>query len=442
MKEDFLHYLWKHKTYNAIGLQTTTGDSLRIISPGLAHQDAGPDFKQATVKINEITWVGDVEIHIRSSDWFRHGHEHDEKYRSVILHVVYQNDMTVLRDNQEPYPTLELKRYVPEELLACYQTLSLSKQTLPCALSLPQIPKIQLVTWLSSVGIERLQRREKAIFELLRSCREDWNETLFRWLAISFGFKTNASAFEQLSKSLPLKYLQKHTTSQLQTYALIFGQAGLLQESLPDDAYYTQLQQEYAYLKQKYQLTPVNPTCWNLLRLRPQNFPCLRLAQFSELFFSHPSIIQDIMNNNTHLDYLRTLFYCSPHPYWEMHFHFGKLSPQKHTVSIGKRTINLLFINAIIPIMHAYSHFWGDELLQVRAMNLYESIPFEENHITKRYREAGFPDYNALFSQAILELQQYYCTHRRCAECGVGCWILGKYKKNSTFATDLNTLDP
>jgi hypothetical protein len=204
MKEDFLHYLWKHKTYNAISLQTTTGDSLRIISSGLAHQDAGPDFKQATIKINEITWVGDVEIHVRSSDWFRHGHEHDEKYRSVILHVVYQNDMTVLRDNQEPYPTLELKRYVSEELLACYQTLSLSKQALPCALLLPQIPKIQLVTWLSSVGIERLQRREKAIFELLHSCHEDWNETLFRWLAISFGFKTNAPAFEQLSKSLPL----------------------------------------------------------------------------------------------------------------------------------------------------------------------------------------------------------------------------------------------
>jgi hypothetical protein len=442
MKEDFLHYLWKHQTYNAIGLQTTDGDSLRVVSPGLPHHDAGPDFKQAIIKINEITWAGDVEIHVHSSDWFRHGHEQDEKYKSVILHVVYQDDMPVLRTKQEQYPTLELKRYVSEELLACYQALSLSKQALPCALSLSQIPKIHLISWLSSVGVGRLQRRQKGIFELLRNCREDWNETLFRWLAISFGFKTNASAFEQMAKTMPFKYLQKHTTSQLQTYALIFGQAGLLQESLPEDAYYTQLQQEYAYLQHKYRLTPINPACWNLLRLRPQNFPCLRLAQFSELFYTNPSIIQDIINNNNAYKQLTTLFRCHPHPYWKAHHHFGKLSPKKHTVVMGEQTVNLLFINAIIPILYAYAHFRGDEQLQAQALNLYETVPFEENYITKRYREAGFPAYNALFSQAILELHEYYCTRRRCAECGIGCWILGKFKKNSTFAADLSALGP
>jgi len=428
MKENFLHYLWKHQTYNAIGLQTTKGDSLRVVSPGLFHQDAGPDFKQAIIKINEITWVGNVEIHIRSSDWYRHGHEQDEKYKSVILHVVYIDDKPVLRSESEQYPTLELRHYVPAELLSCYQSLSLSKQILPCALSLPKIPKINLVSWLSRIGVERLQRRQKSIFEMLRSYHEDWNEVLFHQLTVGFGLKTNAPGFEQLAKSLPFRYLQNHTASQLQIYALIFGQAGLLKEELSYDSYYTQLQQEYAYLQQKYRLTSINSACWNLLRLRPQNFPCLRLAQLSELFFVHPSIIQDIIDHNLSYNELRSFFRCSPHSYWKTHRHFGKSSSSKGGIMMGDTTINLLFINAIIPVLYAYAHFHGNELWQMQTLNMYDTISFEENHITKHYRDAGFPAYNALFSQAVLELYQYYCTRRRCVECDVGCRILKKMK--------------
>jgi hypothetical protein len=424
MKEELLHYLWRTRSFNQIGLQTAAGQSLQIVNPGFPHKDAGPDFKQSLIKIDEVTWAGDIEIHVKSSDWKRHRHDDDPKYNSVILHVVYQHDMDIFLPTQETIPTLELANFIPPEILDNYLKLSTSPHQLACTQQLNSIPKIEFTSWLSRLAIERLDRRQQGIFNLLKQCKENWNELTYRILAQSFGFKTNSTAFELLSKSLPYKYLQKHIDSRLQIYALLFGQAGFLDEPIENDAYYLELQREYHYLQYKYQLTPISVTIWNLLRLRPSNFPCIRLAQLSELLFSHPSLIQEIINKKDTFEPMMTLFRYHPDHYWETHLHFGKKSNRNHSADLGTTSIDLLFINTIIPVLYAYSTFQGDETLQSAIMNLYEKFSFEENHITKYYRDLGFPAYNALFSQAILELKEYYCTPRKCLDCRIGCRIL------------------
>lgn len=419
MKEALLHYFWKNKLFAAQNLHTTDLRSVQVIRPGFPHQDAGPDFKQAVLKIDDITWVGDVEIHVRSSDWNRHGHQHDEKYQSVILHVVYEQDVT-LGGN---FPTLELKSYLPPPMIAEYEAMTRSPDLLPCRHALGNISPLQFASWLSRLAVTRLQRRCDEIFTTLHACRDSWQEAVFRCFITNFGFRTNASAFELLAKSLPYKYLLKHKDSRLQVYALVFGQAGMLEDDpeTPDE-YYVMLQSEYRYLRYKYRLTPIPVKVWNLLRLRPQNFPCVRLAQLSECLYRIPDLIEQILSFNS-IDSLHAISNFEPHPYWKTHLHFGKESPP-HQCKIGKQTFNLLIINTVAPVRMAYATFVGNEKAKEQSLSLLETIAFESNNITRQYAEAGFPTDNALYSQAILELYRSCCTPKHCLQCDIGCQIL------------------
>lgn len=417
MNESLLHYFWKNKIFSTLNLQTIDNHSLTLVHAGFPHQDAGPDFKQAIIKIDGFTWVGDVEIHVRTSDWLKHKHQFDEKYQSIILHVVYEHD----RDIESHCPTLELKNYISEHLIEEYQKLSLSSELLPCKSALNDLTSLQLTSWLSRVATERLLRKQKELFDMLDQCHGDWHETAFRLLLKNFGFRTNAPAFDMLAQNLPYKYIVKHRDSQLQIYALFFGQAGMLDEEYADDDYYLSLQSEYQYLKYKYKLQPIPVKLWNLLRLRPQNFPCVRIAQLCQIIFELPELIPNILKEDSEICYFPS--HITPHVYWETHRHFGKKC-NRYSCVIGKQTIDLLLINTIVPAKFAYSTFMGNEVMKEQALGLLETIDFEINSITRTYAAAGFPKDNALCSQALMELNKQYCTSKRCLDCDIGCHIL------------------
>lgn len=421
MTEAFLHYLWQNRLFQWIDIQTTSGEPLQIIHPGFHNEDAGPDFKQAIIQIGQIKWAGDIEIHIRSSDWYRHRHEVDEKYKSVALHVVYIYDREVLRQANEPFPTLELKKYIPQEMYVQYQSLIEAEDFLSCRYYLSELPPLHFSAVISTMAMERLLRKQNDILKLVQSCKGDWNEALYRQMAVNFGFKTNATAFELLAKSLPYKLIAKHLDSSLQVQALMFGQAGMLERPEMDD-YYNKLRYEYDYLKYKYGLTPIAAYHWNLLRLRPQNFPCVRLAQFSELLYRIPNLFQMFVDNQS-VDCLRCLFKIEPPAYWQTHFHFGKVT-NFHKIEVGQTTWTLLLINTVIPALFAYNRFTGNEAMQEKAVAMLEQLPFEDNKLTRLFRNTPFPRVTSLDSQALIELYQYYCKSKKCLECSIGDTII------------------
>lgn len=465
MDESLLHYFWRNKLFATMPLVTTDGRELRILRTGVPHKDAGPDFKQAVVKVDDITWAGDVEIHVRASDWLRHGHQHDGKYGTIVLHVVYEEDIGL----GLPCPTLELKRYIPPPLIAEYEHLSRSTELLPCRSSLPSVTSLQFSEWLSRLAAERYERKQQEVFDSLHTCHDSWHEAVFRRFVTNFGFRTNAAAFELLGRSLPYKYVLKHKDSRLQVYALVFGQAGMLEEEcvdaggrrngrddghdgdgggrrghgrglgrtsgtvcggdgdgdsggLENDEYYRMLQGEYRYLRYKYGLSPIPLRMWNLLRLRPQNFPCVRLAQLSECLYRIPDLMEQLL----HCEDVASLSHISdfvPNEYWKTHRHFGRSSP-RHSCQIGSQTVRLLVINTVVPVRLAYATFHGEDAMKEKAFSLLEQLDFESNVITRQYVATGFPNGSALYSQAILELHKNYCTPKQCLHCDIGCLIL------------------
>ena len=418
MNEDFLHYIWKNKLFDTSDLRTTSGEQLRIMAPGFHNFDAGPDFRQAVVQIGDITWAGDVEIHIRSSDWFRHRHETDEKYKSVALHVVYEHDMEVERLPGEFYPTLELKGRIPEGKWLQYQQLVGSMEKVPCRNYLSLFNELHLQSLVSSMAMERLLRKYEDIMNLHAQCSSDWDETLYRQVAVSFGFKTNAAAFEMLARSLPYKILARHSDSALQVKALLFGQAGMLDFSHVD-AYYDSLKYEYEYLRYKYQLQPIGLHHWNWLRLRPSNFPCLRLAQLAALLCRAPDLLRTLLDCPS-IEHYQDLFSVDADDYWKTHFQFGKETLLPHSVSLGTTAFHLLMINTVVPVLFAYYRFFGQQSKLEDVASMWDQIPFEDNKVTRVFQETSFPRRTALDSQALIELQQYYCKEKRCIDCAIG----------------------
>lgn len=427
MTEAFLHYLWQNRLFDFLNVQTTDGEPLQIVLPGYHNMDAGPDFKQAVIQIGSMKWAGDVEIHIRSSDWFRHKHQQDEKYKSVALHVVYEHDMEVERSSGEFFPTLQLKSYIPKDMYERYLQLVDSLDLLSCRGNLDSLEGICFQSQISSMAMERLLRKQEDVMNMLSQCHYDWRETLFRQIALGFGFKTNAMAFELLARSLPYKIIVKHSDSALQVNALIFGQAGMLE--LPHvDAYYDSLKYEYEYLRYKYQLDPIGEHHWNLLRLRPPNFPCVRLAQFSALLLRSSDLLSAFVNNPS-VSYLSERLSVTADDYWTTHYHFGKETMLKHSVQMGETAVNLLLINTVVPVVFAFHRFSGNEQMLESTVSILEQLPFEDNKLTRVFKGTPFPQNTALDSQALIELLQQYCKAKRCLECGVGECLVRKIRQ-------------
>ena len=417
MKEDFIHYVWQHRHYDFKNLITSWGQRLNVVFPGYHNHDAGPDFLQAVVAIDHVRWVGSVEIHCRSSDWLRHHHQGDDKYKSVILHVVYEHDMEIQLDENEFVPTLELKGRIPQEMFDRYESLMKEPDLLLCRFRSMDIDSLVIQNQMSEVLIERMLRRQIGFQNTLTSCQSDWNELIYRVMAIGFGCKKNGTAFELLAQSLPYKIVRSHLASRLQVYALVFGQSGLVDVDDKDE-YAGRLRYEYDYLRYKYQLIPIAAHQWNWLRLRPQNFPPVRLAQFAQMLYETGNSLSDKVLRSG-MASLQSWLSLAPDEYWQTHYMFGKSSP-KHASGVGETVINSLIINVVVPVRFAYARFTGDDDMQEDALALLERVPYEDNKTTRLFVGSAFPCRSAYDSQAQIELMEYFCTQKRCLKCSIG----------------------
>lgn len=425
MKEEFLHYVWQHRHFDFLNASTTDGKSLEIVHPGVHNDDAGPDFLQSVVVIGGMRWVGSVEIHCRSSDWLRHGHQYDEKYHSVILHVVYEHDMEIQLVGNEIVPTFELKGKIPKEMFQRYNSLLGEPDLLLCRSYLENFDPMVVQNQVSSVLVERMIRRHDELTRILDKCQKDWKELIYRMLAVAFGCKKNGVAFELLAQSLSYRVVRLHQASQLQLYALLFGQSGLL-DVHEGDLYAEKLSYEYSYLRYKYRLDPIGAHQWNWLRLRPQNFPTLRIAQFAQLLYETGDALMDYMLRSPY-PVLRQWLSVAPDCYWETHYQFGK-ETVRHSSGLGSTTVDSLIVNTVVPIRFGYARFSGDEAMLEDALELLERVGYEDNSVTRIFSDSSFPCGSAYDSQAQIELMNHYCSKKQCLRCAIGEKVVRKSK--------------
>lgn len=421
MNEEFLHYLWKFGNFDTKNLLTTEGEPLQIIKKGIHNQDAGPDFSNARLQIGDTTWAGNVEIHTKASDWKKHNHQHDDSYDSIILHVVHENDQPIIRANGEAIPTLELKERIPESLYGKYLHLMANAQWIPCSNSFGEIDPFSRDNWLDRILVERLERKSGEILQNLKHLNNDLEEAFYVQLAGNFGFKINTEPFKRLARSLPYKIIAKHRYSLLQIEALLFGQAGLLEEEFVDD-YPKQLKTEYQILKSKFQLNPIPGFNWKFLRTRPTNFPTIRLAQLAQVLHHNTNLFSSILEGKTVED-ISGIFTVKASEYWDIHYNFDK-SSKKSTKSLGQSAIQNIIINTIVPFLFVYANYKGNEALKEKAIQLLEELPPEKNNIINGFAEIGYKSTNAATSQAVIELKNEYCNHKKCLNCALSSQIL------------------
>ena len=421
MKESILHYVWQYKLFALQELKTTDGQTVEVIDVGKPNFDSGPDFFNAKIKISDTVWAGNVEIHTLSSDWFRHSHDVDKAYDNVILHIVARADVEVKRVNGLPILQMELQ--VPETIQQNFDNLYNAKKWIPCEDKIVAISPIVMSSWKTALLVERLERKSEEIEALLEQNENHWEEAFYIALARNFGFNTNNQPFELLARSLPLNVLAKHKDDLFQLEALLFGQAGLLEEN-PLDEYQAKLRAEYQFLKAKYKLTPIHAAQWKLLRLRPDNFPHIRLAQFASLTHESVKLFSKILEN-THVGELRKLFGAEVSEYWQNHYVFGKESVYSRK-KMGKISLDLLLINTVVPFIFTYSK--KKNRSNDDALRILEELPAENNSIISGWKALGQHVENAFDSQALLQLKKNYCDEKKCLRCRVGHKILNVRK--------------
>ena len=420
MTEEFLHYIWKYSLFDNYNLIADTGEKIEILNSGFPNTNAGPDFINATIIIDSTKWAGNVEIHINASDWNKHNHTYDKAYDNVILHAVMNNDQIVKRTNGEIIPTIELK--FDRSLYNNYSRLFSSELWIPCQNDINKIDDFTMDCWLNVMLIARLELKVRAIYNTLKATNNDWEETFYIHLARNFGLNINSLPFEILAKSLPFKYLLRHKNSITQIEALLFGQAGFLNNSIPEDNYYMKLKSEYNFLKNKFRLNPMDHHMWKFLRLRPRNFPTIRLAQFAALIYNSNRLFSKVIECDS-IAQLRKYFNVETSDYWNNHFIFGKES-NKEVKSIGDSAFNIIVINTIIPFLFAFGQYKGKEELKERTIGFYIEIPAEDNSITRKWGKLGIISKCAFYSQALIQLKNQYCSHKECLHCLIGNKII------------------
>lgn len=424
MTEDFLHYVWKFQRFNIHNLVGVNGESIEVIKCGVHNSDSGPDFFNSRLKIDDTEWAGNVEIHLRSSDWYKHGHQHDKVYDKVILHLVWEDDQAVKRANGELIPTLELKGKVSKAVLDKYQLLANSKQWVPCANEFNSVDQLYVSQQLDRMMVERLEQKSGRIDRLLSLHQNDWEEVFYQLLCRYFGFKVNAVPFELLATSLPFSILRKHHTKLFQLEALLFGQAGFLNADFKGD-YPLQLKKEYQFLAKKYRLKALDVTLWKFMRMRPSNFPTIRIAQLAALIHKHQKFFSPLLESKE-VDQLFDFFQIAASDYWNSHYRFDVPAARNHEKKLGKQSIQLLLINVVAPILFNYGLKKGSEAIKASALKFLEDIPAERNSITKKWEALGAPLNNAFQAQALIQLKNYHCEFKKCLTCKLGNAIINK----------------
>lgn len=421
--EKLMQYVWKHRLWRSEDMVTNTGKKVRVVDPGLLNTDAGPDFFNAKIEIDGHMWVGNVEMHYRATDWKRHRHDSDKAYDSVILHVVAKDDAPVRRTNGELIPQLVLE--VSPQFNADYASLVGATIEAPCATKIKQVPHLTIVEWVEGLAFERLHGKVERIHQLLDSFNGSWEDVCYVTLARNFGFGINNDAFERLARRTPLRLLGKHSDSVLQIEALLFGQAGMLDAQKPGmDSYYNQLCTEYAFLSNKFQLTPMEKESWKLFRIRPQNFPYRRIAMLAQFIEGGFRMMNRILEAEGEKE-MRALFEVELSGYWTKHYTFGKPN-ERATATLSRSSIDIILINTVAPLLYAYGELTGNYEMTDKAIKLLEDLRAENNSIVSHFVAYGIDCPDALTSQALVQLKREYCDARKCIYCKIGHHLLSK----------------
>lgn len=423
MTERLLQFIWQFQYFNKNNLTTVAGEPIEIVAAGQLNTQQGPDFRQARIKIDGVLWAGDVELHIHASDWKRHRHHTDEQYRNVVLHVVYENDRLITDASGNIIPTLELSNRISVLLLQRYQHWMQLPQSIPCHTEMNSVSSITWQSWKQRLLVERLQEKAAAIQEMLQQTGGHWEQVCWQLLCKYFGGPVNAESFFQIAASLPVTILAKHKLQLHQLEALLLGQAGFLQKQFAE-AYPLQLQNEYRFLQTKYQLNPVvqKPV---FLRMRPVNFPTVRLAQLAMLVHQSTHLFSKIIECTAVKDIVKVLNVTAG-AFWNHHYQLEELSLGKPKKA-GKQLINSLLINVVVPMLFAYGKYIKEDNICERAVAMLESLPAEQNSVTDAFVYQQVENKDAFTSQALLHLKKHYCNHKRCLECAIGNAILKKY---------------
>lgn len=401
---------------------TTLGEKVEVINLGIHNSDAGPDFLQAKIKIGNTLWAGNIEIHIKASDWFKHKHQNDKSYNSTILHVVYDCDSDVQLENGETPCCLELKNRFNADLLHRYQSFLLSKKWIPCSGQMSAIPEISWNSLYTRMAVERLESKTKALIKRQEKNKNDWEESFYEVLCGTFGLKVNEEIFIRLAESLKLKKVILLQPNLFSMEALLFGQSGMLQNKIFKDEYPRQLQKEYAYLAKKHQLHPLPGHLWKYLRLRPSNFPTIRISQLAALLVNYQRLFSKSMDEEN-LTGLRKIFQVEASAYWKTHYTWDKPTPS-YPKKLSEARINLIFINLIIPFLFLYGKLRSRNDLIERALGFMELLPAEKNKYCSDFSHEGLKIQNAFQSQALLHLKQNYCDLKKCLNCPIGLYLL------------------
>ena len=420
MKEDFLHYIWKFKKFAMADLKTTNGESISIINSGQYTQLAGPDFFNAQVEIDGQKWAGNVEIHLKSSDWYAHHHEKDDNYDSVILHVVWEHDSEIFRKNNTEIPVLELKNLISPTVLNNYKSLMAPKSWIYCEKQIQNIDEFTLKSWQERLFFERLERKSIPIQKLLVETNHDWEAVLFSALAKNFGLNTNGEIFLKIANSIPFHIVRKECFEVENLEALIFGNSGLL-DSEKEDVYYKDLQFRFYYLLHKYQIEKPIIEPVQFFKHRPDNFPTIRLAQLANLYHKQQNLFSKIIATKSIAD-IYDLFDISVSDYWNNHYQFDKESPKKKKI-LTKSFIDLLIINTIIPIQFAYAKHLGKEISE-DLIEILNNVKPESNAIIDKFNSFGIKSKNAFDTQSLLQLKNEFCNKSRCMDCNIGVELL------------------
>jgi Protein of unknown function (DUF2851) len=421
MKEHFLHFLWQFQYFDRQDLSTTEGQGIQILKAGFANTNAGPDFMEARLLIDNVEWAGQVEIHIKASDWQAHKHQYDPAYDNVVLHVVWTEDIPIFRKDGTRLPTLVLHGRVDISLIHRYEQLVEGKGFIACQTQFGTSSSISKFAMLDNALMQRLNHKAQLVTDLWTNNNADWEETAYQLLAKNFGFKINSEAFLQLAQRLPLKIIQKHRDNLLQIEALLFGMAGFLNNELPkNDTYFEKLQKEYQFLEAKYQLKgkALHTHQWKFLRLRPANFSTVRLAQLARLLSQQSSLFSLFINSES-LAQLITLLQIEQSAYWQQHYHFGKQST-KPSKTLGRQSAENLVMNTAVPLLVSYAQHKGQHELLDKAIGYLETLPAEKNHITEQWESLGMKVKTAFDSQALLEQHQHFCSNQQCLSCKIG----------------------
>lgn len=411
MKEEFIYYLWENRLLS-LDLKTTDGEEITIVSVGNRNFDSGADYVNARIKIGGTLWAGQVEIHVLASDWFKHKHQYDDNYNNVILHVVYECDTKKLN-----IPTLEIKDKFDKTLLFNYNSFVNSKNWIPCKDLIGGVQRLTIVSWLDRMLVEHLENECKDLDVRLKNNHYDWEQTFYQRFMRYFGLKVNNDSFEYLSRILPLNLLLKHIDNEVYVESMMFGCAGFLERDF-DEKYPSLLKREFKMLRSKFGLKVMPVSNWKLLRLRPSNFPTIRIAQLAKIIINNGNMFSRIRDSDN-LNDITNLFDVELNSYWDNHFQFDKVSKTEKRKTLGRTAIDSVLVNAIVPMLFYYGLFYCLESYKEKAMCYLESVEAEDNVVIRNFNKSGIVFQNAFQTQAVLFMYKYYCRRRRCLECRI-----------------------